>query len=131
VVRDGALNRSTRSDTWTWTYEPGESSDVEFGNGVCVKVNNGVTNSVRFTSVDFKPGEVSTFVMSGFDVSSLQEASPLGMWFIVSDTPNGTKRHEPVSASLDSNTNLTVTLPATATQNKSSLFIFGVDNKAQ
>ena len=97
-----------------------------------VDSETGATNEVRFTAVDFKPGEVSTFTLSGFDVSSLQEASPLGMWFVVSDTPDGAKRHEPVSATLDPNTtNLTVTLPAAATQSKGSLFIFGVDNKAQ
>ena len=135
IVRDGALNRSDSSATWTWTYESGESSDVEFGGGVCVKVNSetGATNGVSFTAIDFKPGEASTFTLSGFDAST-QQIPDFGMWFIVGDTLDGAQERVKVdgNAVFNSQTGeLTVTLPATATQNKSSFFIFGIDNKAQ
>ena len=141
VARDGAKHNPGSSDwtdkdlyTWTFIKEDTASADVEFGGGICVKVDpdTGATNSVSFTSIDFKPGETSTFVLNGFDVSSVQDGAPLGMWFIVSDTIGGLPRHEAVSATLDSNTKaLTVTLPATATENKKSLFIIGIDNKSE
>ena len=123
---------SCNAEAWTWEYETPAVRDVEFGGGICVKVDSetGATNSVAFMSVDCKPGAECKFQMSGFDVSTVQDGSPLGMWLVVSDTPDGVRRHEAVVATLDSETKiLTVTLPAEATANKNSLFIFGIDNK--
>ena len=141
--RDGSgLNNPTSSDwtepslySWTFVKDDTVSDNVEFGHGICVKVDpqTGATNTIRFTSVDFRPGETSTFVLSGFDVSDVSTSeTPLTMSLVVRDTLGGTDRRESVNATLNANastTNLTVTLPAAATQNKDSLFIIGIDNK--
>ena len=140
-ARDNAQNYMGNTEwtvptrySWTFVKDDMASADVEFGGGICVKVDSetGTTNSVSFTAIDFRPGAVSTFTLSGFDVSSVQDGTPLGMWFVVSDTLGGPQRHVAVSATLDAGTKaLTATLPAAATENKRSLFIIGIDNKAE
>ena len=133
VARDEAGNSSPQSDVWTWTYTPSSSQDVEFGDGICVKVDpdTGVTNSVSFTSVDFRPGETSTFVLDGFDAST-QEIEEFAMWFVVKDTlDDDAERRVRVNsgAVFDSEKGeLTVTLPPEAIEGKDSLFIIGIDN---
>ena len=137
-IRDKAGNWSLvdHSPTWTWAVLESETSaDVEFGDGICVKVDpeTGATNSVSFTSVNFKPGQASTFVMEGFDAST-QQIEDFSMWFVVRDTLNGTERRVKVNpdAEFDSEKGeLTVTIPASAIEGKNSLFIFGIDNKGE
>ncbi len=125
-----------RDDHWDWEYEESEtppeptSVDVEFGKGVCVKVDSktGVTNSVRFTAIGFKPGDVSTFTMSGFAPSTLKEPEEFHMWFVVCDSLGGEVEYKAVDFVKFESGELTVTLPAEATQNKDALFIIGIDN---
>jgi hypothetical protein len=118
---------------------PPPTSDMEFGGTVSLKVNpdTGETNSVSFTTLGFRPGAVSTFTLSGFDATASAIAD-LQMWFVVGETIGGTRWYEKVNTSATYNSGvLTVTLPGTATTDKSSggpyrtFFIFGVDNKAQ
>ena len=98
-----------------------------------VDPETGATNSVSFTSVNFKPGQASTFVMEGFDAST-QQIEDFSMWFVVRDTLNGEERRVKVNpdAEFDSEKGeLTVTIPASAIEGKNSLFIFGIDNKGE
>ncbi len=132
LARDAAGNRADLSDTWTVTVEK-TSSDVEFGGGVCVKVDpsTGATNEVGFTAVDFKPGATCTFTLSGF-AASTQELTDFQMWFVVSDALGGATRllKADTIAEFDSEKGeLTVTLPASAIESDAeSLFIHGVEN---
>ena len=138
IASEKLILTKNASDTWDLTKESETptSSDVEFGKGVCVKVDSetGVTNSVSFTSVDFKPGDVSTFTMSGFAPSTLKEPEEFfHMWFVVCDSLGGEVEYKDVDfVKVDfvkfESGELTVTLPADATQNKGSLFIIGIDN---
>ena len=124
------------SDSNTWSEEESPeptTSDIEFGGGICVKVDpeTGVTNSVSFTSVDFKPGDVSTFTMSGFDPSTLEKEEKFHMSFVICESLGGEveyKYKKAVDFVKFESGELTVTLRAEATQNKGSLFIIGIDN---
>jgi len=135
VAVDEALNQSLhRSEIWEWVVVE-EATDVEFGGGVCVKVNpeTGATNSVVFTALNFKPGETCTFTLSGFD-SSTQEIPDFNMWFVVCDELGGELDYVKAnpSATFDSDHGeLTVSLPASATEGKDSFFILGIDNKGK
>ena len=99
-----------------------------------MKVNpeTGVTNSVSFTSVDFRPGATSTFTLKGFEAST-QQIGGFSMWFVVRDALyGGDSRVEVTPAAFDSDKGeLTVTVPAEAIDGKDSLFIIGIDNKGE
>ena len=139
-VRDATPSHwSEKSETYTWTYEPDETTgDVAFGGDVRIKVDaeTGKTNSVSFAAVAFKPGETCTFTLNGFEAST-QNITDLQMWLVVCETLGGAPRHVPVSktARFDAATGaLTVTLPPEATKKPdgepySSFFILGIDNK--
>ena len=133
-ARDAALNQSDRSDEWTWTViKAATAGDIDFGGGVKVAVDSttGETNSVSFTAIDFTPGEACTFTMDEFEASG-SAISGLQMWFVVCDTLGGETRRVKVNENATYNSmtkELTVTLPATATANKTSFFILGIDNK--
>ncbi len=134
---DDADNLSS-SAFWTWIYDAGSASgDVEFGGGVCVKVDpdTGATNSVAFTMVDFNPDSTSTLTMSGFSATT-QELTDFQLWLVVGSL-DGARWHVKVDDHANFNAEkgeLTVTLPAKALKKQDGseyeqLFIFGIDNQ--
>ena len=130
-VTDFAGNGNVASKPLT-RYHGDLSGDVEFGGGVCVKVDPVTgTNSVSFTAVDFSPDATSTFTLSRFAAST--QGSEFQMWFVVCDTLGGETRHVPVEfKKFESESGeLTVTLPAAATTGRNTFFILGVDNKGE
>lgn len=125
----------------SWTFTKGETpSGVDFGGGVTLPVTPDYkTNSVSFTAVDFRPGDVSTFVLSGFEATA-EQITGLSLWFVVGETLGGerwkVKVDETASYDLNGTKELTVTIQDEATtkggepaEPYKSFFIFGVDNK--
>jgi len=134
-IRDTAQNWSEVSSAWTWTYEKPVTSGIEFDGGVTLPVDpdTGATNSVEFVTIDFKPGDACSFSLKGFEATGTN-ISNLQMWFVVGETLGGPRAHVKVSTNAtynETDKELIVTLPATATQGKSSFFIFGIDNKGE
>ena len=128
---DNAGNNSNSSELWSWTYVG--DIDVHFGDGIILPVDpvTGETNSVAFTSVDFRPGEASSFTMSGFEAAN-EEISGLQLWLVTRESLDGSHQYKAVegTATYDTGTNeLTVTLPAEATEDMDSFFVLGIDNK--
>ena len=151
-LSDELSNQQTFEDlTWTWTVESDTpSGNVDFGGGVYLKVDPETheTNVVRFTAVDFHPGEDSTITMSGFGVDPLPpdtlptNIKDLGMNLRVCDTLDGerwTVQVKPDAYYDKSKTpgELTVTIPETGARTKDgdpveppykTFFVFGVEN---
>ena len=132
-VRDSAMHWSEWTDGYIWIYNPSAGGgDVEFGGGVCVKVDadTGKTNEIRFTGLDLKPGAAGELTLDGFSAST-QELTDFQMWLVVRDELEGASRRVKAGETATFDTTkgeLKVEVPAAATEGAKSFFILGVDN---